>query len=765
MLTESGTYDTGADLENCEYALWMGTFPGSTGKSFQGISKRTLDALATGRATMDVVDPVLGSGCVTPTIPGIRWVPIRTATNGAFSSAIVRWMIENNAYNAQFLSYPNYKAGTAGGYASYTNASHLVIVDETSKNYRKCMRAADAGIESPGEVDATGKALEYYVVIDKATGQPALHSATSEAQIDFEGEVNGIKVKTAFLMLKESVNEYTMDEYAKITDISVAEIERIAKEFTSHGVKASANSMGGTATANGTEGAFAYRLLNAMIGSNQMTGGSAPRRVSAKTSADGTQYKLSTIAGKPSVSAKTATYISRNAKAWAKTDEYAARVAAGEKDPKPKLPWFPGSTTADNQALTSIVNQYPYQCKILFAWMSNTIEATPGMLREETMSRLEDPAVVPLFIACDVMMGEMAQMADYIVPDTTPYESFGVVTQEGYWPGRGNAVRWRAKNPESIQLSDGRYASYEAFICDVARACDLPGFGDDAIAGADGTLYPFNDAPDFFLKAVANLAYDTTAVDDIDSDEMKLQALDELPDAWKSAVTTEEWPKVLHVLSRGGRFWPIEKNKGEGGRSAYAKEFESYIYSEGVGANKNVYSGTYPAGTLHYSEELMSDGTPITDHFDKNEYPYASTNYKPRFRSISMQANSPIMRDLCAHNYLEINRDDAASLGIADGDQVRITSAGGDVMEGMAMVRAGIAAGTFAVAYGYGHHAYGTQAVTVGDTTTEGNPAIGAGVHLQTMKDPTITDAIYFLTDNDATSPGRNGGMYRIEKA
>lgn len=714
---------------------------------------------------MDVLDPVLGSGCITPTAKGINWVPIRTTTNAAFASGMVRWMIENAAFNATFLSFPNYKAGVAGGYASFTNATHLVIVDEKSKNYRKLMRAADAGIDAPEEKDAAGKVIEKFVVIDKATGEPALNTDSSAAQLEFEGEVNGVKVRTAYLMLKDSVFSKTLAEYAEITEVPQSEIERIAKEFTSHGVKASANCMGGTAAVNGTDAALAYRLLNAMIGSNQMVGGAAPRRISAKTSADGTQYKLATVKGKPSVSTKNATYLSRNGKTWEKTEEYAKRVAAGEKDPKPKLPWYASGTVSDNQALVSIINQYPYQCKILFAWMSNTIEATPGALRAEVREKLMDPKVVPLILACDVIMGEMAALADYYIPDTTPYESFGVVTQEGYWHGRGNAVRWPVKTPDTMEVSGGRHASYEAFICDVAKACDMPGFGEDAIEAADGSKMPFNDACDFFLKSVANLAYDKSEVADIAAEEIKMQGLDKLPEAWKTSLSAEEWPKVLNVLSRGGRFWPVEMREGKEGRSAFAATFQSFIYSEPLGLVKNVFTGERPAGTLHYYEETLGDGTPFSSHFSRDEYPFASTNYKPRFRSVSMQANSPIMRDLCAHNYIEINLEDAAKLSIADGSKVRVTSAGGDEMEGVAMVRAGVAPHTFAVAFGYGHKEYGSKDLTIDGAVTKGNPAIAAGIHLATMKDPTMKDALYLLADNNAAAPGRNGGMYKIEKA
>lgn len=760
----NGGYSMRSDIENAEYILWMGTFPGATGKSFQGIAKRTMDALQSGRAKMDVVDPALGNGCVTPTAKNINWVPIRSATNDAFTAALVRWMIENDAFNAEYMAFPNYDAAYAGGYASYCNATHLIIDDEANANDRKYLRAEEAGLEAPVQTDSTGATVEQFVVIDAATGQPAAHSQTTTGELEFEGEVNGIKVCTAFVKMKRSVFAYTMDEYSEITNVPVSELERIANEFTSHGVKASTAGLGATAVANGVSAIVGQRLLNAMIGSDQMIGGNTPRRVSAKTTTDGTRYKLSTIAGKPSVSSKNAVQISRTGKAWKATDEYANRVASGESDPQPKLPWN-GPVGSDNQALTSIVNQYPYQCKILVTWMSNTIEATPGAWRDEFVERLEDPSVLPLFIACDVSMGEMAQMADYFVPDTTPYESFGVITNEGYFSGKGNSVRWRVKTPETVKIDGDRYASYEAFICDVAKACDMPGFGDDAIQAADGTTWDFNDAPDFFLKAVANLAYDTTPVDDVSASDAELQALDELPESWSSAVTAEEWPKVLNVLSRGGRFWPVEESIGEGGRFAAAKPYEVFIYNEKFGTSSNGKGSALPPGTVGYTGEQFSDGSLITDHYSREEFPFASTNYKAKFRSVTMQANNPILRDLCAHNYLEINRDDAQELGISDGEQIRITNAGGDVMEGVAMVRGGIAKGTFAVAWSYGHRAFGTKDLDIDGEVTRGNPAIGAGVHLATMLDPTVEDGIYPFADNVGAEPARCGGMYKIEKA
>ena len=766
MLTESASRNTQCDLENCEYVLWMGTFPGATGKSFQGISKRVLTRLQAGECTMDVLDPVLGNGCVTPTTKGINWVPIKTATNSAFTLGMIHVMLDEGLNDPAILEFPNYQASLDAGYAGYTNATHLVIVDEDNPNYGKFMRGEESGLEIPEPEDKDAAPKTYYIVIDKQSGEPTLHTDSVAGELEYEGEINGVKVRTAYLFLKDNVYEHTLQEYAEITGVDAATIERIAREFCAHGVKASARGMGGSATANGTDGTFAFRVLNAIIGSNQMTGGCNVYRVGAKATADGARYKLGTIAGKPAVSAKNASHICRTGRLFSATDEYKARVAAGEEDPKPKLPWFKSSATSDNQALMSIVNQYPYQAKILISWMVNTLQATPGAMRDAVIERLEDPAVLPLHIACDAFIGEHAALADYIVPDTTPFESFGVVTNEGYWCGKGNTVRWRAKEPETMRLDDGRYASFEAFACDVARACDLPGFGDNAFEGVNGGTWAFNDAPDYFLKAIANLAYEGEPVADVDPDEAHVQALDELPDAWRAAVTEEEWPKVQNVLSRGGRFWPIEDSQTAEGRSAFAAEYLAYVYSELKATNINPYSGVRPSGALKWVPEDLCDRSPLTDTFNETDFPFRSTNYKPRFRSVSMQANSPIMRDLCAKNFLEINRDDAARLGIADGDEVRVTSAMGDVMEGEALVRAGIAPGTFGMAYGYGHRAYGAQDSVIDGAELPGDPAIGAGVHLQTILDPKVADdVIYALVDHDTATPGRSGGMYKIEKA
>ncbi|QKF07695.1 molybdopterin-dependent oxidoreductase [Berryella wangjianweii] len=762
---------TAPDLDNCEYAIMSGYFPGANGFNFQGMGKRVSARLAKGECKVDVLDPTLQSGCVTSTMKGINWVPLRTTTTSSVILAMVRWMFENDAMNTEFLQFPSQEAGVAGGYAAHTNASFLVIADEGHPNHGMLMRAADAGMDVPenaaevaAEAEAAGlPAPEYFVVIDRASGEPMLNTACPSARVDFEGQVAGVKVRSALLYLRDSAFEHTMQEYEQITQVPVAEIERMAREFTSHGVKAAMYGNGSTVMNNGIDTAFGMRMMNALIGSHQMVGGCNCLGGTFASTGDGPRYLLETIEGLPDLS--NAQPISRTGKHFADTDEYRARVAAGEQHPLPLLPWFGHMVNSDNQALVSIVNKYPYQAKILVSWMVNTLQATPGAFRDEFIERFKDPDVIPLHIACDVVVGEHAQYADYIVPDTNPFETFGCSAEGGIWSGFGTTVRWRVKQPETIRLDDGRYASYETFIVDVAKRLDLPGFGKDAIAATDGSTWDFNDASDFFLKAAANIAYDLEPVADVDPYDVACQRLDELPAEWKHAVSSEEWPKVLNVLSRGGRYLPLDATYGEGGRAAAMLDMRSFVYSEPRRSVINHYTGLPHSPVVRTIEQTFADGTPFSQVHDADQYPFKHTGYKPRFRSVSMLANSPIMQDICTSNYLEVNLDDARELGISDGDLIRAAGPTGEPMVGRAWVRAGIARGTFATAFGYGHRAYGAQDVSIeGADVRKGDPAIGAGIALDVMDDPTVKAPLYPIADGEFGSPGRNGGMYRIEK-
>ena len=169
--------------------------------NYQSSGKRTAANLAAGKLKIDVLDPSLANGCVTPTLPGINWIPIKPATNSAFCAALIQKMIADKTFDAEAMSFTNQKAALAAGYAAFCNGSFLVIDDENHPNYKKLMRPADAGINAPEKLDKDGKPVDQFVCIDAETNQPAITDNCSKGVLDFDGEVNGVKVRTGFAIL------------------------------------------------------------------------------------------------------------------------------------------------------------------------------------------------------------------------------------------------------------------------------------------------------------------------------------------------------------------------------------------------------------------------------------------------------------------------------------------------------------------------------------------------------------------------------------
>lgn len=718
----------------------------------------------------------MSGGAVAPIGDNAKWIPIKPATDGAFALAMIRWIIENNRHNIAYLSSPNLETAKKKGFNSWTNASHLVIDDLAHPNNRKLLRAEDLGLPVPTppladplQTSGPAKQADYFVVIDKTTGKPVIHTNSAEGDLLYSGEVTtqggkSIKVRTAFLFLKESAFSKEISAYAKDCGIPENAIIEVAKEFTSHGTKVGIDGMGNTAAANGMDGAWAHYVLAILVGAFYKKGGLIPGvgGASYKNVAPGPKYNLVMF---PNAPKPQGVRISRTGFPYEKTTEFKNKVAKGQNPYPSKLPWYAFGSASDNQAIFSMVNGYPYQTKILMVWMANPLFSTPGAARKEVQEQLKNVQKIPLFIAVDAFMGETTALADYIIPDTTQFESWGIPGIWGNFAGKGTTVRWPIVQPLTAKLTDGRFACYENYLIDIAKKIMLPGFGGKAIPGSDNTMYPLNSPEDFFLRAVANVAYDVTPVPDISEVEKKLQDLDAASSPWKKVLKPEEWPKVLYVLSRAGRFEPYGSGFA-GDNYKYANPGCFNLYSEALATAKNSFTGKPFSGVIGWNPEAFADGTPLTQAFPEDKWPFKGASYKAKFRSATMLVNS-ILRELNSTNYVEINTDDAKHYGFKDGDKVKVISATGGEVTGILKVRPGIAASTIGVAFGYGHWEYGSREHQAGDKKLGGDPKRGTGILLSgiSLIDPTVKDGIYGFAEMSTGIPSRNGGAYRIEKA
>ena len=94
--------------------------------------------------------------------------------------------------------------------------------------------------------------------------------------------------------------------------------------------------------------------------------------------------------------------------------------------------------------------------------MTNPFYGIAG-LRAVAEEKLKDPARLPLFIAIDAFMNETTALADYIVPDTHNFESWGFSAPWAGVASKATTARWPVVRPATSLTADGQSASRESF--------------------------------------------------------------------------------------------------------------------------------------------------------------------------------------------------------------------------------------------------------------------------------------------------------------
>lgn len=705
------------DYDESDFIIFFGTAPGQAGNPYQPMIKKTNKAATEGRLQFVVVDPVL------PNLTGnqAKWIPIHPGTDGALAMAMIRLIFEKKRYNGKYLSAVNKEAAQSIGYPSWTNAAFLIIDEPKHPNFRKFLRASELGIGGEDE----------YVIIDRDTLKPSTDKKSNWGEIFFKGEIqdkegNTVKVKTSLATLKENADKYTIKQYSDRSGVPVDKIEWLAHEFTNRGTRVGTDHHGGPSMhTNGFHSSLAIILLNALVGSVNKKGGMSKSAGGYKAYDVGPRYDLLTIPGQPKVKG---IKISREKVNYETTTEYKEKVARGENPYPAKEPWYPIGDSMIQDVIPNTIKGHPYKAKILLMHQANPLYTSPGLYSKEIVEGLKNPENLPLFVAIDVVMGETTAFADYIVPDTVFYESWGLPSVWNGMVNKVSSVRWPVIVPRTPKLPDGRHINSETYLIDVAKLLGMPGFGDQAIPGTDGKLYPLNRQEDFYLRGVANIAFDLTPVPDVDQVEVKLTEIDQMLKNSEKVLSYEEWQKALYVMVRGGRFEPHEDAyKGDDLKYQYPNML--HIYNETVGSTKHSITGEYFEGTAAFIEPAFADGKAIKDEYPESEWPFTLFSYKSRFRSVSTLANVSKLRDIQESNRIQIARADAERLGIKDGDQVKIVTTSGEV-KGIAKIRDGLMPGSIAIAFGYGHWEYGSRTYQIDGKEIKGNEKIAAGIAL-----------------------------------
>lgn len=712
------------DHWNTEFLLVFGTviFEANYGPVQE--SEPITEGINSGRLKIAVADPRMTKVAS----KAWKWLPVKPGTDGAFALAMIRWMLENDRYDKNYLKNATRAAADNAGELGYANATYLVKIVDGGRA-EKHLRASEIGIGTE----------EQFVVL--ANGQPV--AVTPEDKVNaIEGdlfvdtEIEGIKVKSPLQLIKEEAFSKTLEQWSEVTGIEVQDIVAVAKEFTSYGKKAAVEFYRGAIKhTNGWYNSHALIMLNFLVGNPDWKGGISKPGGGWKYigSNSGQPYDLKKL--HPNKVSSFGIPITREGWNYEESTLFKGYPA--------KRPWYPFSANVAQETWASANDEYPYGIKAALISSHTPMYSIPG--GQAQLKTILDPEKVPLLISCDIIVGDTSQYSDYIFPDITYLERWAT-------PGAGHHIRVKnsqIRQPviepltETVEVFGEKMpASLEALMMAIAEKLNLSGFGKDAF----GPGMDLVRMEDYYLKTVANVVFDKglNMPEDAQEDEMKLfresrrhlspVMFDE--EKWKKALKPEEWKKVVYALNRGGRFEPHdERYDGETIKKRLGGM--SRLYLEEVATTRHAVSGKYFSGFPIYQTVLDSMGKEVND---KREFKLITFKevWGTQSRTIS---NYWSQVSVMPENGVLMNSIDAQKLGIKDGDMVQIQSSSNPKgihlldleksrpVVGKAKVVEGIRPGVVGISTHFGHWGYGSNDIVVDGEIIKGEAKRGAGVH------------------------------------
>ncbi len=751
------------DFSNAEFVLFVGTAPGQAGNPFKRQGTLVAKARSEGKLSYVVVDPVLTHADNVASGDRGRWLPIRPGTDGALAMAIIRQLFETDRIDRHFLAFPNAELARQNGEPSFSNATHLVVVEPKHPRERRFLRASDLGFELPEE--QRYKEGDAFVCLDEA-GQPVFSNQAKGAcqlLVDSVLTVGGkeVRVKSALKLLQEEAMRLDLPAYAAACGIPADTLAALAQELAAHGKRASVIAHGGMMSGSGFYNAYALMSINALLGNINWKGGFVANGGGFKDNGEGPRYNLDSFPGmvKPS-----GTPLGRNVP-YEKTAEFAAKKAADKPYPA-SAPWFPNAPGLTTELLPGGISGYPYALKALVLWSSNPLYGVTG-LRNKIAKDLADPKKLPLIISVDPFINESNAYADYIVPDSLMYESWGWVAAWNGVPTKAMSARWPVIEPKADKTPDGQAIGMETFFIALAKAMQLPGFGAGAISDPEGQTYPLNTPEDWYLRGGANIAWlGKEPVADATAEDIILSGVERIRPLLEKTLKPEEVAKVAFLLTRGGRYQP--------GKDAYDEENPewmrnpmkamAHLWNENLGAAKNSLTGKRFSGCATWVEPSFADGTPVGKIYPAAQWPLQLVSYKSALQN-PYSIGATRLLSLHPENPVLIHPADAQRLGLEMGDLAEISTPTGS-LKARVMVHAGVTPGVAAVEHGFGHRELGARAHRIGKAQQPENKRLAAGVNLNDVGliDPTRPDKAPWV-DSVSGAAVRNGLPARISRA
>jgi tetrathionate reductase subunit A len=728
------------DWDNARFGLFIGAAPAQAGNPFQRQARQLAEARVRPEETgftYVVVSPMLPASSSLSAGSGNEWVPVNPAGDLGLAMGLIRWILDNERYDARALAQPGPAAMKAAGEAAWTNATHLVVAEPGHPRLGSFLRGGDLGWPRPADA---GEKWEDVYVVRLEDGTLAPHTAAAPATLfvddavaapGMDGAPEALRVRSSLSLLREEARRKTLDEYAELSGVPAAKIASLAERFTSYGKRAVADAHGGTMSGSGFYTAYAIAMLNTLVGNLNVEGGLVLDAGPFPPYGQGPRYN---IAGFANRATPKGVGLSRNRFPYEKSSEFKRKKAAGQPAYPAAAPWYPATGGLSSEMLASALAGYPYHAKVWFNHMSNPIYGIAG-LKNVIVDKMKDPRLLPLSVSINPFINETNALADYIVPDTVTYESWGVSAPWADVVAKASTVRWPAVQPRVARTATDEPVCLETFLIACAKRLGMPGFGAGAISDKDGAKYALDTPEDFFLRGIANIAFAAgKPVPEASDDDMALTGVDRYGALLQQKLKPGEWRQVAMVMSRGGRFDKVQDAWVEEGgtrqtRMAYAKPLQ--VWSEELAGFRHSMTGERYSGCPTWYPTRLADGSDMRAQYTRQDWPFLLSSFKSNLMS-SMSIGVNRLRQVHPHNPVSINRQDGERLGIRNGDAVRIVTPGGAVT-GLALLRDGIQPGAVGIEHGYGHTELGARAHVVDGKPMAHDPALAAGVNLNDL--------------------------------
>jgi anaerobic selenocysteine-containing dehydrogenase len=324
---------------------------------------------------------------------------------------------------------------------------------------------------------------------------------------------------------------------------------------------------------------------------------------------------------------------------------------------------FPIAEAAVNQIADSILEENPYPVEMAIGFNENLNMSAPGTWRWQAAL-----AKIPYYVHVAPFLNETAEFADIVLPCPTFMESWGYDHSP---PGSGSA-ELKIKQPVVTPLHETRD------IFDIVRnlAREIGG----SVAGSFSRIG--ESARDFLAYRTGNI----------------------IP--WGEFSRDGVWVGPAYHYRRYDRIFETPSKKFE----FYSGNLKAKLKESGIIRDSLTCLPHYEESEfLGNSEEyplLLSTYQPLPDIENGNQnYPWAQEIYM-------------VMHGQGWTNFIEMNRQTAASLDIEDGDDVIAESPCG-TLRGKARVFEGIMPGIISIAAGQGHYAGGRWAEGIGINPNE----------------------------------------------